>query len=85
MLFKSPRETAIRQMKTSKNIRLLVFSKYEIDKVRVFIDEQEVGNAYKAANSNAPLYILPWSAEKYLKGIHTIRVEVSVRFILNFY
>jgi len=76
VLFKSPREKAIRQIKTSKNIRLLVFSKHDVDQVKVFIDDEEIGKAYRAVNSTAPLYLLSWDAQKYQRGIHKIRVEV---------
>ncbi|PIO14772.1 hypothetical protein AB205_0074090 [Aquarana catesbeiana] len=57
-----------------KSVLVLVFSPDPIISVKVFIDGIELG---EAENSSGPLYVLKWSAEAYMTGLHEIKVLVK--------
>lgn len=76
--FKSQRETSIKRAKYSSHIRLLVFAKFMIKSVKIYIDGVFVGDAQRTSDDNVPLYILKWNTSDYLNEIHTIKAVIEV-------
>ncbi|CAI9549796.1 unnamed protein product [Staurois parvus] len=73
-LYTNPAVEPLKRIQHSTHIRVLVFSPDPIISVKVFIDGIELGDA---ENSSGPLYVLEWSAEAYITGLHEIKVQVK--------
>ena len=56
--------------------RILAFSPGHIVSVKVEINGVVEG---EATHVKGPLYVLPWTAQKYERGMHKITVIVKVR------
>ncbi|XP_073465879.1 transmembrane protein 62 isoform X1 [Aquarana catesbeiana] len=74
VLYTNPAVEPLKRIQHSTHIRVLVFSPDPIISVKVFIDGIELGDA---ENSSGPLYVLEWSAEAYITGLHEIKVQVK--------
>ncbi|XP_072283745.1 transmembrane protein 62 [Pyxicephalus adspersus] len=75
-LYSNPAVEPLKRIQHSTHIRVLVFSLDPINSVKVFIDGQELG---EAEHSSGPLYVLEWSPETYINGLHEIKVQVKVK------
>lgn len=60
------------RIKHSTHIRILVFSKYKIKNVQVYIDNTNIGQA-KLAKNDSNLYTIEWIPFDYLVGMHKIK------------
>ncbi|XP_033734375.1 transmembrane protein 62-like [Pecten maximus] len=58
----------------STHIRILIFSPDEITTADVYIDGVYVGPAH---HIQGPLFALPWQPQKYINGVHKLRVVVQ--------
>ncbi|XP_040189573.1 transmembrane protein 62 isoform X2 [Rana temporaria] len=74
VLYTNPAVEPLKRIQHSTHIRVLVFSPDPIISVKVFIDGIELGDA---ENSSGPLYVLEWSAEAYMTGLHEIKVQAK--------
>ena len=59
------------------NFRMLIFSRGSIEKVKVKVDEFDLG---RATHVDGPLFVLPWKAKDFSTGIHQIEVHVKVKW-----
>lgn len=78
MQFKSERERAFKRSKYSTNIRLLVFAKFKVKSVKIYIDGVFVGDAHRSDDVNVPLYLLKWNPNNYVNDKHAIKAVVEV-------
>ncbi|CAF0755501.1 unnamed protein product [Didymodactylos carnosus] len=73
--YKTPRESLYR-LKQSTHIRILIFSKHQINNVRVSIDSKFIGYAVNSIN-NLNLFILQWNTSLYEQGTHIMHVQIQ--------
>lgn len=71
----------LHRMTRSTHIRIMILSPTRVQKVNVYIDGKEIGEAQNVRNSN--LYVLRWIPERYSKGVHKIIVRASADGNLN--
>ena len=65
------------RMKRSTHVRILVFSKYPVNSVQVFIDDISIGQAERVKEGK-PLHVVKWNPADYLEGSHRVKVVVKV-------
>ncbi len=59
-----------------------MFSENRIKYADVFINNNHIGKAYRANDTQIPLFLIKWNPSQYLNNIHKIRVVVEVNSLL---
>ncbi|RUS89519.1 hypothetical protein EGW08_002707 [Elysia chlorotica] len=73
--FLSPRIEPVEMIYFSTHIRILIFSRSKIVRVKVYIDSKVLGLAQQAA-PNSPLFVLHWNPQDFARGTHKMDVSV---------